>query len=65
MLLTLPLHLWSFLTYHSRFYFTVRIKYDDKTSEVTQFPDKDVVIDDYLNGKHQVNANKFIPPDKS
>ena len=31
---------------------------------MTQFPDKDVVIDDYLNGKHQANASKFIPPEQ-
>jgi hypothetical protein len=40
----------------------VKIKYDDMTSEVTRFPDKDVVVDDYLNGKHQWSAEKFIPP---
>ena len=45
-------------------FFVVKIKYDDKTSEVTQFPDKDVVIDDYLNGKHQANASKFVPPEQ-
>ena len=42
----------------------IKIKYDDKTSEVTQFPDKDVVIDDYLNGKHHARADKFIPPEE-
>uniref|UniRef100_A0A7S3P6X2 CW-type domain-containing protein n=1 Tax=Amphora coffeiformis TaxID=265554 RepID=A0A7S3P6X2_9STRA len=40
----------------------IKIKYDDKTSEVTQFPDKDVVIDDSFNGKHHAKADKFIPP---
>jgi len=40
----------------------IRIKYDDGTSEISKFPDKDVVVDDTFNGKHLVPANKFIPP---
>jgi hypothetical protein len=30
----------------------IRIKYDDGTTEVTRFPDKDVVVDDTDNGQH-------------
>mgnify|MGYP005843260145 CR=1 FL=1 len=41
----------------------IRIKYDDSTSEISKFPDKDVVIDDFHNGEHQANAAKFIPPE--
>jgi len=41
----------------------IRIKYDDGTAEISKFPDKDVVVDDTLNGEHAVNANKFIPPE--
>lgn len=40
----------------------LRIKYDDGTSEISKFPDKDVVIDDTSNGEHAVPAYKFIPP---
>jgi hypothetical protein len=44
----------------------IKIKYDDGTSEISQFPDKDVVVDDTANGQHlaivQGAANKFIPP---
>lgn len=40
----------------------IRIKYDDGTSEVSQFPDKDVVVDETDNGQHSVPADKFIPP---
>jgi hypothetical protein len=40
----------------------IRIKYDDSTSEISKFPDKDVVVDDTFNGHHLVPADKFIPP---
>ncbi len=40
----------------------IRIKYDDGTSEIAKFPDKDVVVDDKFNGKHLVSADKFVPP---
>jgi CW-type Zinc Finger len=40
----------------------IRIKYDDGTSEISKFPDKDVVVDDAGNGEHRVSAHKFIPP---
>lgn len=39
----------------------IRIKYDDGTSEVTKFPDADVYVDEVGNGKHAVNADRFIP----
>ena len=41
----------------------IRIKYDDGTSEVTTFPDKDVVVDQENNGRHRVPADVFLPPD--
>ncbi|KAL7554521.1 hypothetical protein ACHAWF_017978, partial [Thalassiosira exigua] len=31
----------------------IRIEYDDGTSEVADFPDKDIVVDDEGNGRHQ------------
>eukprot|EP00934_Nitzschia_sp_Nitz4_P006102 Nitzschia sp. Nitz4//scaffold11_size288233//203439//207978//NITZ4_000799-RA/size288233-processed-gene-0.181-mRNA-1//1//CDS//3329534149//6092//frame0 len=40
----------------------IRIKYDDGTTEVSKFPDRDVVVDDTYNGTHMVPADKFIPP---
>ncbi len=40
----------------------IRIKYDDGTSEVTEFPDKDVYVDAVNNGEHAVSADRFIPP---
>ena len=40
----------------------IKIKYDDGTSEVSKFPDKDVVVDDESNGQHLVPADKFLPP---
>lgn len=40
----------------------IRIKYDDGTSEISKFPDKDVLVDDTFNGRHLVPADKFIPP---
>ena len=40
----------------------IRIKYDDGTSEVSKFPDKDVIVDDAGNGEHRVSAGRFIPP---
>jgi hypothetical protein len=40
----------------------IRIKYDDGTSEVSKFPDKDIIVDDEGNGTHQVSPGKFIPP---
>ncbi|GKY91742.1 hypothetical protein MPSEU_000145900 [Mayamaea pseudoterrestris] len=42
----------------------IRIRYDDNTTEVTRFPDKDVIIDDTGNGEHSVRADKFIPRKK-
>jgi hypothetical protein len=41
----------------------IRIKYDDGTIEVTKFPDKDIVVDDAANGRHQVAADEFLPRD--
>ncbi|KAL7581057.1 hypothetical protein ACA910_005860 [Epithemia clementina (nom. ined.)] len=40
----------------------IRIKYDDGTSEVSRFPDKDVVVDATLNGEHQCSSEFFDPP---
>ena len=40
----------------------IRIKYDDGTSEVTKFPDKDVIVDQENNGRHRVPADVFLPP---
>ena len=40
----------------------IRIKYDDGTSEVSKFPDKDVIVDETGNGEHRVAAGRFIPP---
>jgi hypothetical protein len=41
----------------------IRIKYDDGTTEVTKFPDKDVVIDDTMNGLHECPVDVFMPPE--
>ena len=40
----------------------IRIKYDDSTSEISKFPDKDVVVDEEGNGQHMVSGEKFVPP---
>ena len=40
----------------------IRIKYDDGTSEVSKFPDKDIIVDDTGNGEHLESAQRFIPP---
>jgi len=40
----------------------IRIKYDDGTSEISKFPDKDVVVDETSNGEHLVVADRFVPP---
>ena len=40
----------------------IRIKYDDGTSEVSKFPDKDVIVDETGNGTHRVAAGRFILP---
>lgn len=40
----------------------IKIKYDDGTSEISKFPDKDVVVDAVMNGEHSVPADRFIPP---
>ena len=40
----------------------IKIKYDDGTSELSKFPDRDVVVDAVDNGEHAVPADKFIPP---
>jgi hypothetical protein len=39
----------------------VRIKYDDGTSEITKFPDKDIVVDEAHNGSHTVPVDEFLP----
>jgi hypothetical protein len=41
----------------------IRIKYDDGTSEISKFPDKDVVVDAVMNGEHSVPADRFTPPE--
>lgn len=40
----------------------IKIKYDDGTTEISKFPDKDVVVDAAMNGEHSVPADRFIPP---
>jgi len=42
----------------------IRIKYDDGTTEVASFPDKDIVVDDEHNGTHVVDPDAFLPPSK-
>lgn len=39
----------------------VFIFFDDGTSEVSDFPDDDIVVDDDDNGTHKVPANAFLP----
>jgi len=39
----------------------IKIKYDDGTTEITGFPDKEIVVDDGSNGKHEVPADAFLP----
>jgi len=39
----------------------IRILYDDGTLEKTTFPDREIVVDDDENGKHQVPADAFLP----
>mmetsp|Transcript_15163 Transcript_15163/g.37161 ORF Transcript_15163/g.37161 Transcript_15163/m.37161 type:complete len:1484 (+) Transcript_15163:310-4761(+) len=43
----------------------IKIKYDDGTSEISQFPDDDVVVDDTENGAHSAAASalahRFLP----
>mmetsp|Transcript_16970 Transcript_16970/g.37068 ORF Transcript_16970/g.37068 Transcript_16970/m.37068 type:complete len:1270 (+) Transcript_16970:610-4419(+) len=41
----------------------IRIKYDDGTSEISKFPDKEIVVDDAFNGQHSCAADFFTPPD--
>eukprot|EP00529_Nitzschia_sp_RCC80_P006907 CAMPEP_0113524538 /NCGR_PEP_ID=MMETSP0014_2-20120614/46270_1 /TAXON_ID=2857 /ORGANISM="Nitzschia sp." /LENGTH=1527 /DNA_ID=CAMNT_0000422657 /DNA_START=287 /DNA_END=4870 /DNA_ORIENTATION=+ /assembly_acc=CAM_ASM_000159 len=41
----------------------IRIKYDDGTSEVSGFPDEDIVVDCDDNGEHSVSADRFLPPE--
>jgi hypothetical protein len=40
----------------------IRIKYDDGTSEVSGFPDEDIVVDCDNNGEHSVPVDRFLPP---
>jgi hypothetical protein len=40
----------------------IRIKYDDGTSEISKFPDEDVVVDEEGNGEHLVSGERFVPP---
>ncbi|CAJ1944433.1 unnamed protein product [Cylindrotheca closterium] len=43
----------------------IKIKYDDGTSEISQFPDDDVVVDDTDNGQHSqaasASVHRFLP----
>lgn len=39
----------------------IRILYDDGTEENTVFPDREIVVDDNGNGKHQVPVDAFLP----
>ncbi|KAL3942197.1 MAG: hypothetical protein SGBAC_003576 [Bacillariaceae sp.] len=43
----------------------IKIKYDDGTSEISQFPDDDVVVDDTDNGQHSqaasASVHRFVP----
>jgi len=39
----------------------IKINFDDGTVEVSDFPDRDIVVDDQGNGRHRVDAQKFIP----
>lgn len=40
----------------------IKIRFDDGTEEVSDFPDGDIIIDDQNNGRHHVDAQAFIPP---
>ncbi|KAL7473841.1 hypothetical protein ACHAXS_014361 [Conticribra weissflogii] len=40
----------------------IKIKYDDGTAEIAEFPDKDIIIDAVDNGRHRADAHAFIPP---
>jgi hypothetical protein len=40
----------------------IRIKYDDGTSEIAKYPDKDIIVDDEDNDVHQADADAFMPP---
>jgi len=39
----------------------IRILYDDGTEEDTTFPDREIVVDDDGNGKHQLSVDAFLP----
>eukprot|EP00547_Thalassionema_nitzschioides_P000018 CAMPEP_0194207136 /NCGR_PEP_ID=MMETSP0156-20130528/5976_1 /TAXON_ID=33649 /ORGANISM="Thalassionema nitzschioides, Strain L26-B" /LENGTH=1361 /DNA_ID=CAMNT_0038933839 /DNA_START=99 /DNA_END=4184 /DNA_ORIENTATION=- len=39
----------------------VKIKYDDGTTEVAKFPDKDIIVDDEENESHRSSAEAFQP----
>eukprot|EP00580_Thalassiosira_gravida_P011430 CAMPEP_0201640276 /NCGR_PEP_ID=MMETSP0493-20130528/21421_1 /ASSEMBLY_ACC=CAM_ASM_000838 /TAXON_ID=420259 /ORGANISM="Thalassiosira gravida, Strain GMp14c1" /LENGTH=80 /DNA_ID=CAMNT_0048113911 /DNA_START=28 /DNA_END=267 /DNA_ORIENTATION=+ len=39
----------------------IKISFDDGTVEVSDFPDRDIVVDDQDNGRHRVDAQNFIP----
>ena len=41
----------------------VRIIYDDGTKEISNFPDKEIIVDDHGNGRHKVDASAFQPKD--
>lgn len=43
----------------------IRILYDDGTLEDTGFPDREIVVDDNGNGKHQVPVDAFLPKQPS
>ena len=42
----------------------IKIKYDDGTSEVSDFPDKDIVVDAERNRRHRpgTSSGAFVPP---
>jgi len=40
----------------------IKIKYDDGTAEIAEFPDKDIIIDAVENGRHRADAHAFVPP---
>jgi len=39
----------------------IRILYDDGTKESATYPDKEIIVDDCGNGRHEVNAKAFRP----
>lgn len=39
----------------------IRIHYDDGTSEVSDFPDEDIVVDNAENDNHRVSVKAFLP----